>query len=218
MSKSVADVLLQDKFSKQDLVALLGCNDDDKKLLFEKAMEIKQKYVGNTVYFRGLIEFSNICSKDCLYCGIRKSNKNTERYTVSDEDIIAGVRFAHQSNYASVVLQAGEIDSPNFIDRIDGLLKKMKEVTNNEIGITISLGEQTEETYQRWYDSGAHRYLLRIESTNRDLYNKIHPENAKHDFDKRMESLKLLQKVGYLWLRRQCYLFAVFCGSYGCTS
>jgi biotin synthase len=197
MGKSIADILKQKEFSKEDLVALLVSEGDDKKKLMERAIEVKQEYVGNTVYFRGLIEFSNICSKDCLYCGIRKGNKNTQRYDISDEDILAGVKFAYENNYASVVLQAGEIDSPKFIDRIDNLLKKMKELSNGEIGITISLGEQTEETYKRWFDSGAHRYLLRIESSNENLYNKIHPNNLKHDFDRRLESLKLLQKVGY---------------------
>ncbi len=197
MEKNIAQILEQDDFTKAELVKLLATEGDEKKLLFEKAVEVKQKYIGNTVYFRGLIEFSNICAKDCLYCGIRKGNKNTERYNISDEDILKGVKFAYDNNYASVVLQAGEIDSPVFVDRIDELLKKMKAITNGEIGITISLGEQTEETYKRWFDSGAHRYLLRIESSNRDLYGKIHPQNKKHDFDERLKALKLLQKVGY---------------------
>ena len=96
-----------------------------------------------------------------------------------------------------MVLQAGERNDNVFADRVDNLLKKIKEVTNGELGITISLGEQTEETYQRWFESGAHRYLLRIESSSKVLYNQIHPDNDGHDFDNRIKCLQTLKKVGY---------------------
>ncbi|MEA3445197.1 MAG: [FeFe] hydrogenase H-cluster radical SAM maturase HydE [Bacteroidota bacterium] len=197
MINTIDKILLQQEFSKSDLIYLLDSDEEGKKKLFKKANEVKQQFIGNKVYFRGLVEFSNICSKDCYYCGIRKSNKNAKRYNISDEDILEAARFAHENRYGSLVLQGGELDSPAFVDRIDMLLKKIKELSNNGLGITLSLGEQTEETYKRWFDSGAHRYLLRIESSNRDLYYKMHPNNAKHDFDVRMECLYKLQRVGY---------------------
>ncbi|MCF8372055.1 MAG: [FeFe] hydrogenase H-cluster radical SAM maturase HydE [Bacteroidales bacterium] len=197
MTKTIDEILLQEEFSRDDLIALIDSDDEGKKKLFQKAHEVKQQFIGNKVYFRGLVEFSNICSKDCYYCGIRKSNKNAHRYNITDEDILEAARFAHENKYGSMVIQGGELDSPVFVDRIDHLLKEIKKLSNGELGITLSLGEQTEKTYQRWFDSGAHRYLLRIESSTPELYYKIHPNNPKHDFDTRLECLYKLQRVGY---------------------
>ncbi len=197
MRNLVDDILKKENLSKEDLVLLLQTNKEDRNKIFTYANKVKAEYVGKKVHYRGLIEMSNICSKNCYYCGIRMGNKNAERYDISDEEILNAVRFAHTSNYGSVVLQAGEISSPKFTGRITNLLKQIKEISNNELGITISLGEQPEEVYQEWFDAGAHRYLLRIESSNPDLYYKIHPKNEKHDFDTRLNCLKSLQKVGY---------------------
>lgn len=144
-----------------------------------------------------MVEFSNKCAKDCYYCGIRASNKNTERYDLSDEAILYAVKYAYENKYASVVFQSGERFNQAFIDRITNLLQKSKKITYGEIGITISLGEQTEETYKKWFDAGADRYLLRIESSNKELFEKIHPKNELHNFETRMKALKCLQKVGY---------------------
>jgi len=197
MYQTVEEILKQDNFSKEDLVTLLQSNKIDRNKIFTQAAKVKAEQVGKKVYYRGLIEMSNICSKNCYYCGIRLDNKSAERYDISDEEILDAVRFAYQSNYGSVVLQAGEISSPRFTKRISNLLKKIKDLSNNELGITISLGEQPEEVYQEWFDAGAHRYLLRIESSNPDLYYKLHPKNEKHDFEARLACLRSLQKVGY---------------------
>jgi biotin synthase len=182
---------------KEDIVRLLSANDEETKLLFAKATEIKEKYVGNKVYFRGLIEFSNICAKNCEYCGIRSGNKNLERYSLRDSEILAATRFAYENRYASVVLQAGEISGKVFTSRIIHLLQEIKKLSENQLGITLSLGEQTDETYRKWYEAGAHRYLLRIESTNRELYKQIHPNDANHDFETRLQCLQNLKKNGY---------------------
>ncbi len=197
MSNNMDQILRQTSFSKEDIVTLLQTNKEDRNKLFTHAAAIKEEFAGKKVYYRGLIEMSNICSKNCYYCGIRMDNKNVDRYDISDKDILDAVRFAYQSNYGSVVLQAGELSSPKFTKRISNLLKKIKEISNNELGITISLGEQPDEVYKEWFESGAHRYLLRIESSNPDLYYKIHPRDEKHDFDTRLACLKSLQKVGY---------------------
>jgi len=197
MTIRVKDILRQDNFTKQEIVLLLNANETDTKLIFNKANKVKTEYIGNRVHFRGLVEFSNICSKNCYYCGIRKDNKETTRYNISDEDILKAVKFAYENNYGSIVLQSGELSSPTFINRIDNLLKEIKRITNNEIGVTISLGEQTEETYKRWFESGAHRYLLRIEASNRELFYKIHPQNSNHNFEDRIECLHRLKRVGY---------------------
>ncbi len=166
-------------------------------MLFESAQKLKENVVGKKVYFRGLIEFSNVCSKDCYYCGIRKSNKNVLRYNATDEEILEACRFAWLNRFGSVVLQSGELESKAFVKRVDYLLKKIRQLSNNELGITLSCGEQSRETYLRWFESGAHRYLLRIEASNRSLYKKIHPNDEKHSFEKRTEALQLLKDTGY---------------------
>jgi biotin synthase len=182
---------------KEEITALLKKSGIQQESLFEKARKIKEENIGNKVFFRGLIEFSNRCSKDCFYCGIRKSNEKVVRYNVSDDEILDACRFAWEKGFGSVVLQSGELTSKTFVNRVDKLLQKIKQLSNNELGITLSCGEQTRETYKRWFESGAHRYLLRIESSNRELYYKIHPENKTHSFENRMVSLHHLKETGY---------------------
>ncbi len=190
-------ILNKNNFTKDDIIILLKADTDDTVKLLKKANEVKNKTVGNKVYYRGLIEFSNICRKDCYYCGIRKSNHHFKRYNLSDAEIINAAEFAYSSHYGSIVLQSGELQSDKFTARIENLLKTIKLLSDNKLGITISLGEQTAEVYKRWYDAGAHRYLLRIESTNPDLYYKIHPKNELHSHKKRKECLYHLKRTGY---------------------
>lgn len=190
-------ILEKESLEKEDLIAMLSSKDEKRKMLFRKASEVKEAHVGKKVYFRGLIEFSNYCSKDCYYCGIRKSNKKVNRYNLSDQEILDAAKFAYENSYGSVVLQGGELNSPAFTLRIENLLQKIKELSDNKLGITLSLGEQSPETYRRWMDAGAHRYLLRIESSNHELYKKIHPEDEHHDFITRYDCLRTLQKLGY---------------------
>lgn len=195
--KNFQDILLQTDFSPDDLVTLLSAEGDERKQLFQRAQSVKLQTVGNKVYFRGLVEFSNICAKDCLYCGIRKSNEKVIRYEATDDEILEACLFAWENRFGSVVLQSGELSSPAFVKRIDLLLRKIKQLSNNELGITLSCGEQSLETYSQWRESGAHRYLLRIESSNPELYRKIHPENDFHSFDRRLQALKYLKASGY---------------------
>jgi biotin synthase len=197
MTKRVQQVLEQDQFSKEDLIQLLQSKGEDEKALFAKSTQVKLKYIGKNVHFRGLIEFSNICKKDCLYCGIRSSNSKVNRYDIADDEILKAAKFAHQHRYGSLVLQSGERTDPAFVDRISKLLREIKKLSNNELGITISLGEQSKETYQKWFDAGAHRYLLRIESSNAELYEKIHPKNQNHSHATRLKCLQYLKEIGY---------------------
>jgi biotin synthase len=191
------DILSKEILEKEDIIALLSANEEDTKNLFARSAAIKEKHVGNKVYFRGLIEFSNICGKNCYYCGIRAGNKNVERYNLTDEEILDAAGFAYENHYASIVLQSGEIVTEAFAHRIEHLLEKIKKLSDNQLGITLSLGEQTNEIYQRWFDAGAHRYLLRIESTNKQLFQKIHPDNELHSFETRLSCLFNLRKIGY---------------------
>lgn len=191
------EILAKYSFTKDDIVHLLSCGKDDAKKIYKKAEEIKLAYIGPKVYYRGLIEFSNICRKDCYYCGIRASNTATNRFELSNDQILDAVMFAYKHNYASVVFQAGERTDEAFINKVDQLIRKTKEISEGKIGITLSIGEQTEATYQKWFESGAHRYLLRIETSNKELYYKLHPENERHSFENRINSLHLLKKIGY---------------------
>ena len=194
---SLEELLKRENLSKEDIIRLLSCEGDDRTLLFQKSAEIKEKYIGNKVWLRGLIEFSNVCGKDCLYCGIRKGNKNLKRYNLSDDEILTAAKFAYDNRYGSIALQSGELESSFVTDRIEYLLHRIKEISNGELGITLSVGEQEPEVYKRWFEAGAHRYLLRVESTNKELYSKIHPDDKKHDFNRRLQCLKNLQDIGY---------------------
>lgn len=198
MKKTIEMILKQDEFSKEDLIALMKIdNEKDLQLLFKKAYEVKAKYIGRKAYYRGLIEISNICIKNCNYCGIRRENSKVERFKMNKEEIMGAVKWIYENNYASIALQSGERQDAEFIDFIEDLLKEIKKLSNGQLGITLSLGEQTKETYKRWFDAGAHRYLLRIESTNMEIYNKLHPNDGHHTFDVRKRCLEYLRDVGY---------------------
>ncbi len=194
---NVPRILKQNSFSEDDLVILLQAEGEDRDLLFEVAAEKKLETVGRNVYFRGLVEFSNRCAKDCLYCGIRKSNGAVVRYNLSDDEILQACRFAWENRYGSVVLQSGELSSPAFVKRIDRLLRSVKGLSGGELGITLSCGEQSLSTYRRWFESEAHRYLLRIETSNPELYSAIHPRDGQHLFERRLECLYNLRECGY---------------------
>lgn len=193
----IEEILQKQSLTRQDIILLLQTNADDRNKLYSKAAEVKEKYVGRKVYFRGLIEMSNICSKNCFYCGIRAGNFNTHRYNLSDDEVVDAAKFAWESKFASLAIQTGEVANREFTDRVSNLLRRIHRETNGELGITLSMGEQTEETYKKWFDNGAIRYLLRIESTSKELYAKLHPNNKAHDFDRRVECLKSLRRVGF---------------------
>ena len=165
--------------------------------LYAQANALKISTIGNHVYLRGLIEFSNICSKNCYYCGIRRENQAVNRYELRDEEVLTAVDFAWKNRYGSIALQSGEQQSARFTRRMTRLLHEIKSRTNNEIGITLSCGEQTAATYREWFKAGAHRYLLRIETSNKELYYRLHPNDDKHSFDARITAIKQLRDEGY---------------------
>ena len=193
----VTSILKQKQFSKEDLVTLLKSGAEDQKELFHYAAEVKKTEIGNKVYFRGLIEYSNICSKDCFYCGVRLSNKNIEHYQLDDEEVIQAAQFAYEQGFASLVIQSGERSDKVFAQQLERLIREIKKIGDGSLGLTLSCGEQSIETYKRWFDAGAHRYLLRIETSNEELYYKIHPKTKKHNFQQRIQSLYDLKEVGY---------------------
>lgn len=181
----------------EDIKALLAAEGEEMESLLRRALEVKLRELDNYVHLRGLIEFGNVCEKNCLYCGLRRGNAKVERYALTDDEVLSCARLAHELGYGSVALQSGERSDPEFIARIERLVREIKKIDGGSLGITLSLGEQTEDTYRRWFDAGAHRYLLRIESSAEELYYKIHPRDARHSFRQRIECLESLINIGY---------------------
>lgn len=174
----------------------LGEKDPQKlRELYREAYTCKLKYVGPKVYFRGLIEISNICAKNCYYCGIRRDHKDLSRFSMTEAEILEAAKTVHELGYGSIVLQAGERQDAVYTAFIEGVIRKIKSLTSQQLGITLSLGEQTVETYERWFRAGAHRYLLRIETSDPILYEKLHP--GDHSFRVRRDCLRSLREVGY---------------------
>lgn len=195
--QGIAEIVSTKIFHAEDIVALLKASTDDEQLIFKKAAKIKEQYVQNKVYFRGLIEFSNLCRKNCNYCGIRRENKKLLRYTMSDKEILTAARFAFENHYGSVVLQSGELTGRAFVNRVSTLLRKINRMAGGRLRVTLSCGEQSFETYRRWFESGAARYLLRIETSNPQLYASLHPNDQLHCFNTRIKCLENLKKAGY---------------------
>lgn len=174
--------------NRGEIIELLKGGD---KQLFARAAAARDAAIGPAIYLRGLIEYSNICSKNCLYCGIRKSSVSG-KYTLDLKQILQAAEYAANNHYGSIVLQGGENSSPTHIDKIERIVK---EISHTGLGITLSLGEQSPETYRRWLEAGATRYLLRIEASDRALYEKIHP--ADDNYDRRLKALHDLREAGY---------------------
>lgn len=163
------------------------------KLLAERAVAVRKEIYGTAVFVRGLIEISNICKNDCLYCGIRRSNKDCDRYRLTPEQILMCADEGDALGFRTFVLQGGE--DGYFTDGVlCDLIQKIKE-KYPECAVTLSLGERSYESYQRLHSAGADRYLLRHETADREHYGKLHPEEMS--FEHRMQCLRDLREIGY---------------------
>ena len=180
MSSGIASLLEKKLNDRDDILALLQCSEDEAPLLYRRAAAVRDRYVGNHVYLRGLIEYSNICGKNCLYCGVRRDNSKIDRYTLTRDEVLEASMTAYNLNFGSIAIQSGENSSKVFVDTIEELVRTIRQMTDGKLGITLSLGEQSRETYQRWFDAGAHRYLLRIEASSEALYRRVHPDDDMH--------------------------------------
>ncbi len=175
---------------------LLEIRDPELQFALHKAAsDLRVALCGDTVALRGLVEVSNICTKNCFYCGIRRDNFCVKRFELDLNEIVDTALLAREFRYGSVVLQAGERTDIKFIDKISEAVSRIKKHSGNSLGITLSCGEQERAVYEDWFSAGAHRYLLRIETSNRELYSKLHP--ADHSFDNRVACLHLLKDCGY---------------------
>ena len=161
--------------------------------LAEKAVAKRKELYGNTVYIRGLIEVSNICRNDCLYCGIRAGNPHCDRYRLTEEDILSACEEGYGLGFRTFVLQGGE--DGHFTDgRLISLLTAIK-AAHPDCAVTLSLGERSRESYEKLFKAGADRYLLRHETATKSHYERLHP--APLSFDNRMRCLRDLREIGY---------------------
>ena len=173
------------------LVPLLACSAADAPELYRTADAVRAAAIGDGVYLRGLIEFSNICRKDCAYCGLRRDNQDAERYRLTPDQIVACAKEAETLGYGTVVLQSGE-DAWFTAERMAVIIRRIKAET--KLAITLSIGERPEADYRLWREAGADRYLLRIETTDSKLFAAIHPDD---DLEQRQQCLHTLKKLGY---------------------
>lgn len=158
--------------------------------LFINANNIRNQYKKNYVHLRALIEFTNICKCNCLYCGLRCENKNIKRYRLSEDEILNCVENAVKQEYKTIVLQGGE-DAFWTQEKLCSLIKKIK---NYDVALTLSIGEKSFEEYKAFKEAGADRYLLRIETTDKQLYKQMHPNMS---FENRIRCLKDIKRLGY---------------------
>lgn len=179
---------------KEEFIHLIkNRNDEISKYLFEKSKNLSRSIFGNSIYIRGLIEFTNYCKNDCYYCGIRHSNKNAERYRLSKEEILACCKEGHELGFRTFVLQGGE-DPYYTDDMIADIVSSIKKKFS-DCAVTLSLGEKPYESYLAYYAAGADRYLLRHETASEKHYKKLHPDSLS--LENRKECLFNLKKIGY---------------------
>ena len=167
--------------------------DADRELARAIAQDIALRHFGRNVFFRGIVEFTNYCKNDCLYCGIRRDDLDVQRYRLSAEDILECCREGYGAGFRTFVLQGGE--DPYYTDDIMTDIVSAIRAEFPDCAITLSIGEKSRESYQRYYDAGANRYLLRHETANPEHYAKMHP--AAQTFENRMRCLRDLKDIGY---------------------
>lgn len=177
------------EFTKKEIVDILK-DDRQNEWLFSLADKVRRENVGDEVHLRGLIEFSNICHCFCKYCGLRSENKELDRYRILPDDIVKYAQKAVEMGYKTIVLQSGE-DAFYTRKILCDIIKRIKEF---DVALTLSIGERSFDDYKAFRDCGADRYLIRIETTDKDLYKKMHPNMS---FDNRVRCLKDLRKLGF---------------------
>jgi biotin synthase len=181
-----------DVLDKTDVECALSLNDPAQMAeLFVFADEIRRRHVGDGILLRGIVEFSNHCDNTCKYCGLNKTNTNLARYKLTDRQILNCIEQIANAGIGTVVLQSGE-EADLDADWLAGIIREIK--TRFDTAITLSVGERQFDDYAMWKEAGADRYLLKIETTNRQLYQKLHPQMS---FDNRLKCSKNLGMLGY---------------------
>lgn len=193
--KNLIDKLEKNQIlSKEEFVRLLAISEkDDIDYLTERAKCIRDDIYGKRVFIRGLIEISNYCKNDCYYCGIRRSNKNAQRYRLSKEQILSCCENGYELGFRTFVMQGGE-DAFFKDDVVCDIVSSIKE-RYPDCAVTLSLGERSTESYRKMKEAGADRYLLRHETFDNTHYNKLHP--VELDPENRKRCLRDLKALGY---------------------
>lgn len=193
--REIIDSIKENKsITKKQLESILCMNDKEStEYLFKTAREVADSVFGKKIFVRGLIEFTNYCKNDCYYCGIRKSNSEAQRYRLSKEDILSCCRQGYLLGFRTFVLQGGE-DGFYSDDVICDIVSSIKGLYP-DCAITLSIGEKKMESYKRYYDAGADRYLLRHETANEVHYRKLHPKELS--LENRKQCLYNLKEIGY---------------------
>lgn len=175
--------------NKKEIIRLLR-DEEHQEDLFTRADTIRRQFVGDEIHLRGLIEFSNICRNNCLYCGIRKGNLKVCRYHLDPDSIIETARQAAQAGFKTIVMQSGE-DMFYTKDRLCHIITEIKKFN---VAVTLSIGERSYEDYKAFREAGADRYLMRIETTDKDLYRRLDPGMS---WEHRHECLLMIKELGY---------------------
>lgn len=193
--KELIDKLYKNTFlTKDELIYIISeIDDDSKKYLFSKSNELRQKYYSDKVFLRGLIEFTSYCKNGCYYCGINAANKNAQRYRLTLSQILECCKEGYRLGYRTFVLQGGE-DSYYTDEKIVKIVSSIKKLYP-DCAVTLSIGEKSYDSYKKYYDAGADRYLLRHETADDGHYQMLHPKylSLRH----RKNCLWDLKKIGY---------------------
>ena len=192
--KELIDKLrLNSELSFDEYLYLIKNREMCSKYLFQNSSEVRDEIYGKHIYSRGLIEFTNYCKNDCLYCGIRRSNHKADRYRLEQEDILLCCELGYKLGFRTFVLQGGE--DYYYTDKmLCNIVTNIKQ-RYSDCAITLSIGERNYESYKLLKEAGADRYLLRHETVNKNHYERLHPKEM--DFDNRINCLENLKKLGY---------------------
>lgn len=178
---------------KDEYITLIENRDSIKDYVFSLSSAVREKYYGKDVYIRGLIEFTSYCKNNCYYCGIRAGNKDAKRYRLSKEQILECCETGYDLGFRTFVMQGGE--DPYYTDDIICDIVGEIKTRYPDCAVTLSIGEKSEESYRRYYEAGADRYLLRHETADCEHYSKLHP--APLTAENRQKCLFNLKKIGF---------------------
>lgn len=194
MKQIIDHIVSTRNLTLEQLAGLMATEDQEVVgYLFHQSHQLAQRIYGNKIFIRGLIEISNHCKNDCLYCGIRRSRTDVHRYRLSKEDILQCCQQGYSLGFRTFVLQGGE-DGWFTDERMCDIVAAIRQQFS-DCAITLSLGERSRESYQRLFDAGANRYLLRHETADPKHYSRLHPDDMS--YDNRMHCLHDLKEIGY---------------------
>ncbi|MCK9225057.1 MAG: [FeFe] hydrogenase H-cluster radical SAM maturase HydE [Candidatus Muirbacterium halophilum] len=183
--------LKNERLSVEEIFFLIQqLRNKNKQEIYKAADEVREKFMGNLIYLRGIIEFSNYCRKSCDYCGINSKVKDVKRYRIDEDEILKACHELKRNGQTTVVLQSGE-DLFWTKEKMGSLIERIKKET--DLAITISVGEREEDVYLYWKQCGMDRYLIRFETSNKEVFEKIHPDD---NYEERIECIKTLKRIG----------------------